>query len=553
MYNTLTTLEDIIQLALPRETALLFGKGLLGRPVSWAASLRPSPPAFPKLEGNELALVHMDDLRTLDPHMRLDRVVTTLRQARVAAIAVIGEIDDRAVRAAQTCELPLLQLPADTVITQVERSVIRLIVDREGYIAQRTSELQRELTQIELHGGGLPEIARLLSRYSQQATVFLGDNGQVIAAAGLHDVPEQTVPRILASLPSLTALRSLIASQPASTLEDSIGVLEFPKRAEELGVSAAVVSAFQAGGRVRGYCLVLRDCEHRSQDQPSAIESLVVRQGAAAAALDWTRQNAVGLAQDQMRAAFLDELLASEVADEAAWIKRGETLGFALDAPHAAWVIEIQNVPDWPTPLLQFVEEQRLTLPISQRNEGTVIFWPSESAKSARSQKLTAVAFAERMLASTPHAHIHIGIGRPAAGPSEWLRSLQQARESWRIGKTWQASPVTYFGDLGLYKLLTSLGGSSEAARFFRKTVQPIVDHDENRNSELVSTLEAFFSCHGNLSQTAAKLHIHRNTLAYRIDQISTITRLDLNDPDARFALQLALKLRPVLRNSPRF
>jgi purine catabolism regulator len=126
---------------------------------------------------------------------------------------------------------------------------------------------------------------------------------------------------------------------------------------------------------------------------------------------------------------------------------------------------------------------------------------------------------------------------------------LQQAQESWNMGKSWHAAPVTYFGDLGLYQLLTALGSNPEAARFFRKTVRPLLEHDENRNAELVNTLEAFFACHGNLSQTAGRLHIHRNTLTYRLEHISAITRLDLNDPDARFSLQLALKLRPVLKN----
>ena len=63
-----------------------------------------------------------------------------------------------------------------------------------------------------------------------------------------------------------------------------------------------------------------------------------------------------------------------------------------------------------------------------------------------------------------------------------------------------------------------------------------------------METLEAFFTCHGNLSQTANRLHIHRNTLTYRLERISAITQLDLDDPDARFSLQLALKLRPVMK-----
>jgi len=76
-----------------------------------------------------------------------------------------------------------------------------------------------------------------------------------------------------------------------------------------------------------------------------------------------------------------------------------------------------------------------------------------------------------------------------------------------------------------------------------------LIAHAQNHNAELVETLGAFFTCHGNLSQTATALHIHRNTLTYRLQRISGITRLDLNDADARFSLQLGLQLRPVMHN----
>ena len=82
MYKNTTTIDDIFRLALPAGTHLITGDDLLARSVTWACSLRPSPPAFPKLDGNELALVDMEDLRRLDPQMRLDRVVLSLQSAR---------------------------------------------------------------------------------------------------------------------------------------------------------------------------------------------------------------------------------------------------------------------------------------------------------------------------------------------------------------------------------------------------------------------------------------------------------------------------------------
>ncbi|MBK8049415.1 MAG: PucR family transcriptional regulator ligand-binding domain-containing protein [Anaerolineales bacterium] len=113
MYKSTTTLDDVFRLALPAHTQLLAGTAFLNRPVSWACSLRPSPPAFPKLDGNELALIDMDDLRRLDPKLRLDRVLRSLQSAHVSAVAVLGDlIDSGAVAVADDSHLALFQLPA---------------------------------------------------------------------------------------------------------------------------------------------------------------------------------------------------------------------------------------------------------------------------------------------------------------------------------------------------------------------------------------------------------------------------------------------------------
>ena len=224
------------------------------------------------------------------------------------------------------------------------------------------------------------------------------------------------------------------------------------------------------------------------------------------------------------------------------------SLGYDLTQPHVAMLVEASQVPGWPAPLARFLHQQEISAPQARREEGLLIFWPVDDPQQrAHALKALAHQFVEKTVAAHPQARLVIGIGRPGTGPAQWVQSLYQARESWRLGKEWQTSPITYFGDLGLYQLLAGLGSSPEAARFFRKTLGKLIAHDDNRNAELVQTLDAFFACHGNMSQTAARLHIHRNTLTYRIEQIAAITQLDLDDPDARFSLHLALKLRPVL------
>jgi purine catabolism regulator len=61
-----------------------------------------------------------------------------------------------------------------------------------------------------------------------------------------------------------------------------------------------------------------------------------------------------------------------------------------------------------------------------------------------------------------------------------------------------------------------------------------------------VETLEGFFECNGNHARAAEALHLHRNTLLYRLDRIQSITGRDLGDAETRLSLQLALKIRRV-------
>lgn len=545
MYKSTATLGDVYHLALPLETQLLVGGEFLNRPVSWACSLRPSPPAFPKLDGNELALVDIEDLRRLDPKARLERVIYSLRTPGISGVAVLGPVSATAVTAANDCHIALFQLPDTISLTQVERAIIRLIVDRSGYITQRSAELQRELSRAALNGGGLKQIVQHLFAFVQQPVILMAEDGRVSVAAGLEKGGPDQQQVILDALPNPTLLRSWMATQTTGALPQAVGLL--PLASSSSAFRESIVSAICVGDVVRGYCLLLRR-EAMSGQDISAVEEVAALQGASAAALEWAKQNAVGIAEDRMRATFLDELLASEIADEQAWIQRGASLGYDLVKPHVAILIEATHVPNWPTPLLRFVQQQNITGPYAKREEGILIFWPVDDPKSGRALKAIAHDLTARLQTTHPKVRVVIGIGRPGVGPANWRQSQMQARESWRLGKEWETSPVTYFGDLGLYQLLTGLGSNPEAARFYRKTLGKLISHDDNRNAELVQTLDAFFVCHGNLSQTATRLHIHRNTLTYRLEQIAQITQLNLDDADARFSLQLALKLRPVMK-----
>lgn len=73
--------------------------------------------------------------------------------------------------------------------------------------------------------------------------------------------------------------------------------------------------------------------------------------------------------------------------------------------------------------------------------------------------------------------------------------------------------------------------------------IQLLMDYDQNHNSNLSPTLETYLDLERNVVQTAKSLFIHRSTLFYRLDRISQLTGLDLENPKTRLYLQLSYQI----------
>jgi purine catabolism regulator len=153
-----------------------------------------------------------------------------------------------------------------------------------------------------------------------------------------------------------------------------------------------------------------------------------------------------------------------------------------------------------------------------------------------------------RIESQYPNTNIVMGIGRPVHSLAEWRTSYQESMAAEQIALQWHVYQPLFFGDLGVYRLLSLLLHTAELHSFYRETLGELAD-DRYANDEFLITLEAFFDEHGNLSQTANKLHVHRNTLLYRMERIGQIGGFDLDNPETRLAVHLALKIRRLVAN----
>jgi DNA-binding PucR family transcriptional regulator len=92
--------------------------------------------------------------------------------------------------------------------------------------------------------------------------------------------------------------------------------------------------------------------------------------------------------------------------------------------------------------------------------------------------------------------------------------------------------------------LLAVLPGELRGA-LRRRVLGPVLDYDAEHGGSLLTTLSVFLDCAGSWAKAAAALHVHVNTLRYRIGRIEELADVDLDDFGQRVDVYLALHAEP--------
>ncbi|NEW09551.1 PucR family transcriptional regulator [Paenibacillus sp. SYP-B3998] len=149
------------------------------------------------------------------------------------------------------------------------------------------------------------------------------------------------------------------------------------------------------------------------------------------------------------------------------------------------------------------------------------------------------------MLANEWVGECHLAIDYPVKPAKSLLATILQLRETIMLGRSFHVGSFIHLPwELRLEKLL-HLVQEEEKSEFLEQVLRGT---DHALDSETVTTLEHFFALDCNVSETAKKLYIHRNTLLYRLDKFKNETGLDVRTFNHAVLVRLALLLYKVTK-----
>jgi PucR family transcriptional regulator, purine catabolism regulatory protein len=532
------TIGDVLRLALPLNTQLIGGGAEARRAVHWVAMLTSWENIEEQIKPNDLVIIAPVLQTIADPQVLRSHMVNL---AELPAAGVIGFHEFREISAAIADELnlTLLIVPSSTSLREIHQSVARLLLDRQSATSERAMQLYRQLSAMSREGQGLAAMTEVMSKLTGNVIVVQDKRLEVQAITWPSSA---TVDReaLIAALQDREALPPVLRNRKAAAKARQT----YWQQLLPIENMGRLISPIISGDRARGYLSVVGPA-----DDLDMLDSLTVEHGAAACALEMAKAKAVSEAKKALRGDFLEGLLAGTLPR-----KEIERLEGRLDhdtkEPHAVMVVGWLSSP---APSLRRLETSvhwvlsnhpRTALVHIYGNHHLVIFQSLKTVEDMDSAHQLGRRIREQIESEFPSSTIIGGISGPALMLGDWPSVYDEALQAMQLGvRLHLTNQFVEFSSLGIYRLLYGFEDDPKIRNFTNEIIGPLVEYDNQNRGSLVKTVEAYFAHHGNISQTAESLFVHRNTLLYRMDRIQELTRLQLDQANMRLALHLALKL----------
>jgi purine catabolism regulator len=512
------TLNDLIRLSFSEPVFWISGKNNAPCRIHWIAT------SLEEVQGGDLFILPPDHLAAGILAQAVEKGATAVLILGSAALS-----DD-----IYPDGLAVIAVPSQTDLRATQRLMLTILINQRAALMERGVRIHAQLSQLSAEGEGLSGLAHAMADISGRGILVQDKRGGILAAhpsSALLTIWEDVLGQLssLESLPESLRDRKLAGSQASVVTQGIPGGLE------------RLIIPITVGEVARGYLSLVG-----LNGELDALDHLVAEQGMLVCAVEMARNKAIREAEKRLKGDLLTALLQENISprDARLW---AQAMGLDLTQAHVAlrFAWDGSSPPSrrrLETLVNGEVANKGLKVIVNPMGVEVICFCQVPPIASRPEISLAlGQTVVDQGLREYPDTPARCGIGTPAMSLSDWRTSFRQAGQALEMARRFKEDRPLYFPDLSVYRLLFQIEHNPELIAFQEEILGPLLSYEGGR--ELIHTLEAYFEHNGNLSQTAEDLFIHRNTLIYRMERIAGITDLDLDKPETRLAVQLALHI----------
>ncbi|MEW5920845.1 MAG: helix-turn-helix domain-containing protein [Bacillota bacterium] len=450
----------------------------------------------------------------------------------------------------------LLELLAYQLATVMDNSHLLHTLENKNKLLRHSMDVHKELTKLVLKDRDFNEIvftlAQLIERdvivqdqFFKILGVYLSQENENLALV------EKSMAESLWQKPAYLKLMEQV-----NKLKQTIILPSFPKNGL---MRCRLIAPITVGDNILGYVSILEDLQHKLGE----MEYLAIEHAVTVFTVKIMQNKIAYDVEERIKGDFLDDLINKNYHSHKDIMQRASYLGHDLTEQHQVMFIDIDNFSYYVEKqkgnesklsllkrrvfevVSKCLEEKIPASIIGSKSEAIVAVVPLSKKRSFPKLGDVGEFIKERVKSLIPEITVSIGIGRVCNSIDEIKISYQEARRTLFIAKKFgKRDQVINYDSLGAYKILFNVNNMDELQEFLDQTLGALLKYDRAKKNEiLIPTLKSYLACNCNNQKTADNLFIHLNTLKYRLQKIQDIGAVDLNDPESRLDLQLALKI----------
>src|SRR4051795_10207295 len=505
----------------------------------WSVAVRQDDP----LTG---VLVHAHSDELVDAGTSVVAAAKELAGRGAAALLLDGRTP-AAEDAEAACALTLVTMPDRVPFAVVNRLVADLTLARETHVLRYGLTVHRALAELLYRGAELSALCSQMARMSGRPVAVFDSQGTLAAL-------EQRLPRTVEPAELARAFaeqaEALGTHQPPDELHPRVA--EFVLAGSEV---ACVLTPIVLGGRHDGWILLIEDGDD-PHPHDLAEHRVLVEQAAPIIGTEMLRLRSVQRAKEQARGDFVHGLLHGRFATIEDISARAAHYEFPVRSWFGVMVASGMTVPgdaDSPARLQQIAVEAARLMPEKDRHTqaamvGDVLVVVREAARKGAMGTPEAAVGSIADYASALHAYLsrrkdqagrpaRVTYGRPVVGALAIPDSYREARMAHGLQHRLGLPPVCGYQDLRVHAVLEDVAASRAGTSFATDILAPLRDPNVG---DLETPVLAYVASGGNVNAASRDLHIHRNTMLYKLDRASRLLGMDLRRADNQFAVWLA-------------
>lgn len=491
---------------------------------------------------------------------KLKDLIPKLNEKGLAGLGIktkryIDEIPKDIINIANELDFPIIEIPLKVSYSEIIAKVLLEINNRQAYILTRIDNFHDRLLAVMLKGGSLFEIAEAIHESIGNSVAISEDiyKTDVLVCKGNKD----EFNNILSEFKSKNLLdyTCIFNTYDKTISTDIIRDLEVKR----------IDIPIRIENEHYGFIHIWEDKKSLSQIELSVIESSM-----SIIALDIVKKLSISEIENKHRIEFFDNLLSKDEKNHQKALERANLFDFDENLIYTVILVKFNNIHE----IVNFTHNNsdyihklhgKLTNTIekiTRLNNYNVLYANKSdrfiilfgSNRNVENYKKEAVNFSELIYSYTKKAGVHsnvsIGVGRTYEKTYELWNSYREAtRASDNSMENIDNKPVHY-DDLGIYRILSYEELQPELYKFYDEILGPLVEYDNEKDSELIETLKKYFECGGNLKKISKEMYIHYNTIIYRVQRIKEILGFDFDNHDNMLNVQICLKVYDIINSN---